>query len=155
MNITITTDAVKAHKLLANLERGIRDTREPLDQTKKWLMNDIQQNFNSEGKRYGMWKPLAMMTQIERARLGYGAQHPILERTGNLKRSFTAKQSNNKLEIINNVKDKKTGEGYFNKHQLGGGRIPQRVMMDIDSVGTNAIVNYFVNWIVKLVRSYL
>lgn len=43
------------------------------------------QNFRSESSGFGGWAPLAPATQRQRARLGYGAAHPILVRTGQLR----------------------------------------------------------------------
>lgn len=49
-----------------------------------------QRAFDSEGASTGApWPELAESTQQERARLGYGPQHPILQRTGALMRSLT------------------------------------------------------------------
>ena len=45
----------------------------------QWL-----RNFQSEGGEYRRWKALAQTTQEDRARKGYGAQGPILQREGTL-----------------------------------------------------------------------
>jgi phage gpG-like protein len=149
MNITIKVDSKQVKNILANLEIGLRNPDEPLNKTKKWLTNDIQQNFTSEGKRYGMWQPLADSTQRERAFKGFGPQHPILVRSGDLKGGFRTIQQRDKLEVENKIK-------YFQYHQSSGARkpggLPRRIMMDIDNVSINAIANYFVAWIVKLIK---
>ena len=46
-------------------------------------------NFQSESAGGDPWAPLAPFTQRERARLGFPPQHPILQRTGDYRRSFT------------------------------------------------------------------
>jgi len=49
--------------------------------------------FATEGESTGApWAPLAASTQAERRRQHFGAAHPILERTGTLKRSLTTDQ---------------------------------------------------------------
>lgn len=49
--------------------------------------------FATEGASTGAkWAPLARSTQAERRRLHFGAEHPILERYGTLKRSLTTDQ---------------------------------------------------------------
>lgn len=44
--------------------------------------------FTAEGSAV-RWAPLAPFTQRERRRLGYPPQHPILQRSGDYRRSFT------------------------------------------------------------------
>lgn len=44
--------------------------------------------FEREGSA-AAWAPLAPFTQRERRRLGYPPQHPILQRSGDYRRSFT------------------------------------------------------------------
>jgi hypothetical protein len=43
---------------------------------------EIQGNFDT---RQGQWQPLAMSTQMQRLRQGYGPNAPILERSGTLR----------------------------------------------------------------------
>jgi hypothetical protein len=48
----------------------------------------IQERFATEGRSQGKaWWPLAVATQADRIRKGYGGQHPILRRTGGLRRA--------------------------------------------------------------------
>jgi hypothetical protein len=50
----------------------------------------VAQAFASEGASTGApWPPLAPSTQAERRRLGFPPAHPILQRTGTLKRALT------------------------------------------------------------------
>jgi len=51
------------------------------------VANIIESVFEYEGSRYG-WESLRPYTQMERARLGYGAEHPILVREGTYRDSF-------------------------------------------------------------------
>lgn len=63
----------------------------------KWA-NHIEENFDSEGAASGEpWQPLAPITVEER-----GSAHPILHRTGRLRRSYKLDEpriENNKLII--------------------------------------------------------
>lgn len=52
------------------------------------IIPSIAANFAQEG-RAPKWAPLATSTGMTRQKLGYGAFHPILQRTGNLKRVMT------------------------------------------------------------------
>lgn len=48
------------------------------------------EHFDNEGSRSAFsWEGLKDRTRAERRREGYGAEHPILERSGYYKRSFT------------------------------------------------------------------
>lgn len=51
-----------------------------------------QEGANTLGTSVGKWAPLAPYTQQERAKLGYGAQHMILQREGTLKDWITGAQ---------------------------------------------------------------
>jgi len=52
------------------------------------VRSGFDDNFRSEGTISGPWKPLAPWTQRVRASKGYNPKHPILQRTGGLRRSF-------------------------------------------------------------------
>jgi hypothetical protein len=49
----------------------------------------IARNFTREGPEGWRWAPLAPRTVKERRELGFAGQHPILQRTRELKRSWT------------------------------------------------------------------
>ena len=148
MQIKITTDATRAQNMLKSLTMGLKDPSRPLEQSIKWIYNDTKTNFGREGALYGGWRPLAERTVNERIKLGYGGRHPILERGGDLKRGFNWHMPSNTVATIDNKVE------YFPIHQLGKGRVPPRVMLNVRPEGVNAIVNYFVNWIINLVRGY-
>lgn len=55
-----------------------------------WLKSRAEDRFAAEGDDVtGHWKPLAAYTQRVRAAAGYGAEHPINKRTGELERYIT------------------------------------------------------------------
>jgi phage gpG-like protein len=147
MQIKITTDATRAQNMLRSLTMGLKDPSRPLEQSIKWIYNDVEQNFKSEGKLYGGWARLAPRTLQDKARLGYGGKQ-ILERTGKLKKGFNWHMPKHTVATIDNKVE------YFPIHQLGKRPVPQRKMLDVRPEGINAIVNYFVNWIINLVKGY-
>jgi len=151
MNIKIVTNADKTKNLLNKLRIGLNNPKEPLEKSIKWLEKDTQENFKGEGKLYGGWKRLAARTVRERKALGYGGEHPILQRTGKLKGGFVTRVEGNKVATIKNKVE------YFEVHQLGNSklRVPKRTMLDVRTEGINAIIKYFVDWIVNLTKSYL
>lgn len=75
----------------------MRDMRPAWHEIHDWLLETNLRHFRAEGPG---WKALKKSTERERARLGIGASHPILDRTGasydghkggDLKRSLTVK----------------------------------------------------------------
>lgn len=76
---------------LATWGARISDLSHPFEQIGEDILGDVAQQFQTEGAfifRAWRWAPLAPSTRRERARLGFGAAHPILERSGRLRRSF-------------------------------------------------------------------
>ena len=66
------------------------------------LRDAFDLNFAAEGPG---WTPLARRTVEERKRLGYGGDHPILEREGNLRNSVTDANDSNHIEEVVRVKE--------------------------------------------------
>jgi hypothetical protein len=64
----------------------VRDARDPFARVAEEIIRlGIETQFVTEGARSGGWEPLAFRTRQERALQGFGAGHPILERTGAMK----------------------------------------------------------------------
>ena len=58
----------------------------------------IARNFTREGPEGMKWGVLAMRTRQERRELGYPGEHPILQRTRELKRSWTERSHPHNVE---------------------------------------------------------
>ncbi len=65
----------------------------------KILYASWEKTFEKEGRP--AWQPLSLRTQIDRKLKGYQAEHPILQRTGNLKNSVFGK-TNESVRVITN-----------------------------------------------------
>jgi hypothetical protein len=78
----------------------------------------IAEAFDTEGAstEAGAWSPLKPATQRERARLGYGPAHPILERAGTLRRSVTGLGGGYSIETGAQLIEMTT-VAYFGPHQ--------------------------------------
>lgn len=86
--------------------------------------------FASRGRVIGHpWPRLAPATEREKDRRWAG--RPAMIRTGKLQNSFRFDSGPTSLRIHNTAKSRK-GFPYFAAHQLGTGRVPQRVMMALD-----------------------
>lgn len=84
------------------------------------------EHFDSEGSPVsGPWADLQKSTQIERLFQGYGGAHPILERDGNYRRSFTDFLSSDNIDTLITRPTGWTlelGSGDWRVAELEGGR---------------------------------
>ncbi|MBT9173438.1 MAG: hypothetical protein DDT21_01839 [Syntrophomonadaceae bacterium] len=81
--------------------------------------------FINEGSPSGQWASLKDRTRIERIREGYGAAHPILERSSDYRRSFTdlANADNYEMTILRpDGWTMKFGSSDWRVSELEGGR---------------------------------
>lgn len=111
-------------RILKVKHRQVSNFKEPLLKSSKLILNDVERNFATEGGLAGGWAPLAASTVAGRLREGYGGEHPILQRTGALRRSFRSYVDSKKAIIT-------SGSPYFGFHQSRASRtrLPRRVML--------------------------
>jgi phage gpG-like protein len=118
--------------------KKVTDFSTPLKQASKFILADIEQNFISEGGLVGGWTPLSQSTILGRIREGYGGAHPILQKTGKLRKSFFSKVSKNKTMITST-------SPYFPYHQSRSPRtkLPRRAMLVLTERTKQNIVQSF------------
>jgi hypothetical protein len=81
---------VEIDRVFAGIEARMTDLRPAWAGVVQAFQTIVAAAFASEGKSTGAaWKPLAASTQADRKRQGFPPAHPILERTGTLKRALT------------------------------------------------------------------
>lgn len=100
--------------------------QEPIEDILTVLEDRCKKNIDNQGYFFGRFKPLAEETKKQRARLGYNPSRPILVRSGTLRESFAITELGESSGELSNTTD------YAIYHQLGGAKIPERVIMDID-----------------------
>lgn len=93
----------------------------------------LEESFEAEQVDGEAWAPLAVKTVAERERLGYGGAHPILVRTGSLKRALTeSSDPHQSMDIRGSGGDRSirigTDDPRFEWHQTGAGLYPARPM---------------------------
>jgi len=138
-NVEVIGDKLIKAKIAAFTMR-VKNAKKPLQESGEYVVKNVLKNFQSEGYFGQNWKPLSPFTASQRARLGFGAYHPILERTGKLKKGFKILQLNNfSVKIGNQV-------SYYRKHQLGEG-VDQRKML--------GVTNPMIKDIKAILRKYL
>ena len=122
VKITIDGDERLAKKFSAIGLYLTGKLKKPLGRAGDLLLEEFDDNFDSEGKTLRKpWKRLAPATLVEKARLGFGSKG-ILERTGKLRRGFEKKVKKFSIRVFNDV-------DYYKHHQLGGSKLPQRIMI--------------------------
>ena len=115
-------------RILMTEYRKVTDFKAPLQDASKLILADVEQNFVTEGRLADEkgWQALADATVKGRAKLGFGGEHPILQRTGSLRRSFKAEVSARKAVVTSH------GVNYFKYHQSRKSRatkLPRRAML--------------------------
>jgi len=125
-------------RVLIGEYKKVEDFSVPLRQASKFILADVEANFVSEGGLVGGWQPLAPATAIGRARAGFGGEHPILQKTGSLRRSFYPRVSKKKAII-------RSRSPYFAYHQSLKPRtkIPRRAMLVLTERTKQNIVQSF------------
>jgi len=144
IKINVTGDKQLIQKL-NNISSSLERPREPLQNSSKIMMAAIMENFKSQGETFKVpWKPLKKSTIAIKKREGYGDMPPLV-RTGAMKGGFRSSIEKNTMTIDNPVP-------YFQEHQLGFKRVPQRVMLRIDKTRLHLIIDAFLDWIVGIIK---
>ena len=104
----------------------VSNPKEYFEQASEMILQSIRNNFQQEG-RPTRWVQLSAWTQAERKKQGYGASHPILERTGDLKRAASEKNApGNEYQVNNNEATIKCTLEKAGRLHFGGGKLPAR-----------------------------
>lgn len=138
VEIEITVRGIReAEKLVARLKSSLGDYSEELNAVGKELKGFFSTvPFETDGSVYGKrWAELT--PQYERQKVKKYPGHGILHREGILRTSFTFKPSNRFLEIKNTA-------DYFDYHQGGTGRLPQRKIMQLTPLVRRSLLKSFV-----------
>lgn len=97
----------------------------------EYYRREIDSNYNSRGSLFGGWK---------RRKRAY--PHPILSKTGRMKRSFRSDVREQSVEISNDAR-------YFRFHQLGTRKLPKRKMWGVRQVDMVEFQKYIQEYLVK------
>lgn len=115
---------------------GVKDFRQPLEQSKVIILDRVQQNFDKRGSMFGGWPA----RKVNRP-------WPLLEQTGKMRRSFKGDVTSTQL-TVGNTDDK------FKFHQSNKPRtkLPRRIMLQVDSTSAILITKAFQAYLVGLMR---
>ena len=125
-------------RVLALTHKKVSNFREPLQKSSRLILDDVERNFVTEGGLVGGWKPLTPGTVAGRIRAGFGGSHPILQRTGSLRKSFYSLTDSKKAVITSR-------SPYFGFHQSKAPRtrLPRRTMLLLTERTRQNIVEVF------------
>jgi phage gpG-like protein len=117
---------------LDGIEERLRDLSGAWPAIVSTFRGIVARAFATEGASTGQaWKPLAERTQRDRKKLHFGAEHPILERYGMLRRSIATDQGLGFTTMTPTSLDIGTKVKYFKYHQSPKPRtkLPRRAMV--------------------------
>jgi hypothetical protein len=134
----------------------LRPTRQQLQPTQAAIRDGFAENFDSESAGGQPWEQLALSTVIERVLLGFPGTHPILQRTGRYRSSFTSvggehisdiDYQSGVVSLFEGSRDERVAE-----LELGSGKMPARPVLEmshhsIDAIGSaiNEMINEILN----------
>jgi phage gpG-like protein len=81
------------------LLHAVLDVRVPMERTAEIVEKAIDTNFATESAAGEKWPELAESTKIDRARHGYPADHPMLERTRTLRDNMKGSHDHHSAEV--------------------------------------------------------
>lgn len=136
VRLTIEGDVI-IDRMLEGIEARAQDMTPAWPAVIRAFRSIVNRAFATEGTTTAEpWPQLAESTQKERARKGFGAAHPILERTGKLLRSLVLGESGGFVEMAPQSLAIGTTVEYFPYHQSNKPRfkIPRRapVLLTMD-----------------------
>ena len=126
-------------RILLMAGRKVQNFKEPLFKSSRLILQDVERNFITEGGLVGGWQPLTEATVRGRERAGFGGAHPILQKTGALRRSFKG-YVDSKKAVITSV-----GVPYYKFHQSRRPRtrLPRRAMLTlVERTRQNIVQNF-------------
>lgn len=136
LNATLEGDKELSRRLIA-IPQNIGSFKQPLFKIGREVRISADANFASRGALFGArWKPRKD-----------NEPHPLLEKTGRMRRSFTQNLGNDYVEIFNT-------SDYFAYHQSNAPRkkLPRRVMLKLDQIRKQFIMREFQSHIQKSIR---
>jgi len=136
--MAISVNGLKAvQKKLGEIRKGLKNSKPILDEIADSAIKNYKQNFKEKGKRLeAPWPP---------RKRSY--PHPILVKTGKLKRGFKKESVTNKKAVITNPVE------YAKYHQFGTRKLPIRKIIGYSKVIRDIIIGKYTKYIRKIINS--
>jgi phage gpG-like protein len=120
--------------MLRGVEERAKDLTPAWPEVVRTFRAIVENQFATEGAHGGApWQPLARATQLDRVRNGLQPGHPILVRTGALKRSLTADSGDAIVAMTPTQLRVGSGVEYFPFLEGGTSRMPARPPVELTS----------------------
>jgi len=160
MKINVNVEGIdNVNNALKGIRNELKDFSIPLIKSGDYYIQEIQQNFEEEGTRFGAgWEPLKDRTIQEKIKLfsegkAIAITKPLI-RSGFLKDSFLWSLPNNFNLLITSI------ASYANlMHQGGindkGFKVPARTITKIDDTREQKVLGFFENWINEKIIKHL
>lgn len=141
MQIKVKVDDKKVRRALRNVKKQVKSSSEILDRVGKLEVKKAQNRVRATKKSPDgqNWAPWSYRTLRQRVRQG-NVSKGLLNRTGNLLRSFRSKVVRNTLKIFSSVP-------YAKYLQRGTRRMPARRFLGWDKTSTKDLTKRFSYWI--------
>lgn len=110
----------RARKILAELERKIKNPMKANHQVSIWLMRWVNENFRTEGRKVGGWAPFKYGGRVKGGKIDTSAK--LLQDTGRLKGSFYPFWSRVNAGVGSALP-------YAELHEFGTAHVPARRMV--------------------------
>lgn len=135
--------------MLTGALRRVGDFR-PLANPIDWeVRKNVEELFGGEGGSRIPWAALSPHTVADRIRHGFPGEHPILVRTGDLKKSLVKKtDSKHILEKHRDHIDIGSKVNYSIYHQTGTSKMPARKMIFLAVKNVNNIIRFMRMYVV-------
>ncbi|MFZ9311565.1 MAG: phage virion morphogenesis protein [Arenimonas sp.] len=154
LRITFTIEGeAQFDRALSRFGDGVSDLRPAWSGVAGVLRQHMTRQFASEGShgQAGGWKPLSKRYAKWKAKKFPG--RPILEATGKMKRSLTGVTGDTVLVMQPLIFGIGTKRKYASYHQRGGGRLPQRKIIDLTEADKRDVARAIQRALVKMARS--
>ena len=133
LDVTVTGDTVVIDTMNGIVNKG-ENLAPAFSDIAEMMLESHNANFKAQGTRFGsQWPPRAHVYPW-----------PILEKTGKMKKSFTATSNATEAVIANSTK-------YYRFHHLGTRRLPQRNLIGLAGDGGKTDINEAV----RILRKHL
>jgi phage gpG-like protein len=142
INVNISVTGLdESLTMINNLKAAVADVSMEMQDIGDYLMQFYSGDvYDSEGGAFGhQWQPLSEAYAVEKAKR-WGS-NTILVASGQMRNSYSLQTSSQSMTISNSAP-------YFEYHQDGTGRMPQRILFDVDQDRLDYITNTILNGII-------
>lgn len=151
VGISFTVNGETVVRKLAQWYANITDASPAWEMVGEYMLEQFRTNYAMEGGWVGKgteWAPLAASTVKDRIRRGWPGEHPILERSGQLKESITERgAAYNVFDVRPDGVTIGTADPIAPFHQFGTSRMPARQMVGLTWYSKQDVVNILNRWI--------